>query len=92
MPRQSVPVLVFNQTYTLLTDDDPRQVHEIAEQIDQLMVSIASRSSSGDSTRVAVLACFHLADQLREAEKKLRLFEAKSEHIGTLLEEALEQA
>jgi cell division protein ZapA len=92
MPRQSVPVHVFNQTYTLLADDDPREVQEIAHQIDELMVSIASRGSSGDSTRVAVLACFHLADKLRAAERKLHLFEAKSEHIGTLLEEALEQA
>ena len=92
MPRQSVPVHIFNQTYNLLADDDPREVQEIAQQIDELMVSIASRGSSGDSTRVAVLACFHLADNLRAAEKQLRQFESKSERIGTLLEKAFEQA
>jgi len=56
------------------------------------MTSIANRTSSGDSTRVAVLACLHLADQLRAAEKKLRSFEDKSEQIAAMLENALSEA
>ena len=64
-------------------------MQDIAQQIDELMVSIASRSSSGDSTRIAVMACLHLADKLREAEKKLRQYEVQSERIGSLLDQAL---
>jgi len=37
---------------------------------------------------LAVLACLHLADKLRAAEKKLRRFEDKSEEISSLLEDA----
>ena len=91
MPRQPVRVQIFNQSYSLLVDGDPREVQEIAHQIDELMVSISNRTASGDSTRVAILACLHLADQLRAAEKQLQLFEDKSERISTLLEEALGQ-
>lgn len=91
MPRQSVRVHIFNQTYTLLADEDSSQVEQIARQIDELMVSIAGRASTGDATRVAVLACFHLADKLRTAERKLRQFEDRSEEIATLLESALRQ-
>ncbi|MDP9169114.1 MAG: cell division protein ZapA [Acidobacteriota bacterium] len=90
MPRQPVRVHIFNQAYTLLADDDAREVQEIAHQIDELMVSIASRTASGDSTRVAVLACMHLADQLRTAEKKLKSFENQSARITSMLEEALD--
>jgi hypothetical protein len=36
-----------------------------------------------------VLACLHLADKLRAAERQLRLFEDKSVQIASLLEEAL---
>jgi len=90
MPRQSVRVHIFNQTYTLLAEDDAAEVQEIAHRIDELMVSIAGRTNSGDSTRVAVLACLHLADQLREAEKKLRSYENKSAAISSLLENALQ--
>ncbi len=89
MPRQPVRVHIFNQSYTLLTEDDPADVQNLAHQIDELMVSIAGRGSSGDSTRIAVLACMHLADQLRAAEQKLRGFEAESSRIAAELEAAL---
>ncbi len=91
MSRQPVRVQIFNQSYSLLVDGDPHDVEEIAHRIDELMFSISSRSS-GDATRVAVLACLHLADKLRAAEKRLQLFEDKSDRIVTLLEEALEEA
>lgn len=90
MPKQSVRVHIFNQTYTLLADDDASEVQELAHRIDELMTSIAGRTSSGDATRVAVLACLHLADQLRETENKLRDFEDRSGEIASMLEEALQ--
>jgi cell division protein ZapA len=92
MPRQPVQVRIFDQNYSLLVDGDPRETQEIALQIDELMSTIASRAGSVDSTRVAVLACLHLADKLRTAEKRMHLFEDQSGRIASLLEEALEQA
>ena len=89
MSKQPIRVQIFNQSYSLLVDGDPGEVQEIAHQVDELVASIASRTSSGDSTKVAVLACLHLADKLRAAEKQLQLFEDKSGRIATLLEEAL---
>lgn len=89
MSKQPVRVQIFNQSYSLLVDGDPRDVEEVAQQVDDLVSSIASRTSSTDSTRVAVLACLHLADKLRAAEKQLQQVEHKSERIATLLEEAL---
>ncbi len=92
MSKQPVRVHIFNQSYSLLADGDPREVLETASQVDELMVSIAGRTSSGDSTRVAVLACLHMADQLRSAERKLKQYEEKSEKIASLLGAALDQA
>lgn len=89
MPRQSVRVHIFNQSYTLLTEGDPAEVHAVAHRIDELMTSIAGRSQSGDSARVAVLTCMHLADELRAAEAKLANYERKSEQITEMLEAAL---
>jgi cell division protein ZapA len=88
-PRQSVRVQIFNQSYALLADGDAREVEEIAAQVDELMSSIAHRAASADSTRVAVLACLHLADKLRAAERQLRSCADKSQRIASLLEEAL---
>jgi cell division protein ZapA len=90
--RQSVRVQIFNQTYALLADGDAREVEEIAAQVDELMTAIASRASSADSTRVAVLACLHLADKLRTVERQLRSYADKSQKIANLLEVALIEA
>ena len=89
MPRQQIRVHIFNQTYTLLTDGDEAEVQAIAHEIDELMTSIANRASTGDSTRVAVLACLHLADKLKSSEKKLRVFEDQSGRLSELLDSAL---
>jgi cell division protein ZapA len=90
MAKQPVRVHIFNQTYSLLTDSDPAEVQSLAQEIDDLMSTISSRTGSGDSTRVAVLTCLHLADKLRATEKRLQKFEDKSERITALLEATLE--
>jgi cell division protein ZapA len=92
MPKQPVRVHIFNQSYSLLADGDPREVEAVAREIDELMVSIASGSGTGDSTRVAVLACLHLADKLRTTEAQLHQIEDKSARIAGILEQALDDA
>jgi cell division protein ZapA len=92
MSRQPVRVQIFNQSYSVLVDGDPNDVQEIAHQIDELMFTISNRTSQVDSTRVAVLACLHLADKLRAAEKQLQSFENESERFASLLENALDQS
>ena len=92
MPKQPVRVHIFNQSYTLLADGDPAEVEMVAHEIDELMANIANRAGTGDSTRVAVLACLHLADKLRTTEAQLREIENKSARIADLLEHALDEA
>ena len=96
MAKQPVRVHIFNQAYTLLAEGDPTEVQRAAEEIDNLMVSIAQRTNSADSTRVAVLACLHLADKLhaaeqesRLAEQKVRGYEDRSERLAGLLNRTL---
>src|SRR5690242_11452368 len=69
--KQIVRITIFNQTYTVSTSGDPGDTEELAHQIDELMSSIARRAGNLDSTRTAVLACLHLADRLRAAEREL---------------------
>jgi cell division protein ZapA len=70
-PKQVVRVTIFNQSYSLSTSGDPHDTEELAHEIDELMLSIARRAGNLDSARTAVLACLHLADRLRTAEKQL---------------------
>jgi cell division protein ZapA len=78
--KQIIRVSIFNQTYAVSTSGDPRDTEALAQEIDDLMSSIARRAGNLDSTRTAVLACLHLADRLRNAERKLETLQQSVTH------------
>ena len=88
-----VTVTILSRPYTLVAPGDPREVEEVAASVDQLMLSIASRAPNADSTRIAVLACLHLADRLRSMEREFRglkeRVERKSLEFAGMLEQAM---
>jgi len=94
--KRPVRVTILSQSYTLLTAGDPRDVEELARGVDELMLSIAAKSPNADSTRIAVLACLHLADRLHSLEQDLdhlkQRVDRKTEEFAGLLEQALEGA
>ena len=69
--KQPVRVTILSRPYVLRTTDDPRQVEALANSVNELMLTIASRAPNADSTHIAVLACLHLADKLRLLEHEL---------------------
>lgn len=91
--KQIVRVTIFNQTYTVSTSGSPSQTQELAQEVDELMSSIARRAGNLDSTRTAVLACLHLADRLRATEQRLgdlrQSVEHKSRDFAILLDQVL---
>ena len=88
--RQQVKVTILNQSFTLLTTGNPGDMIELANQVDELMNSIARRSPNLDSTRVAVFACLHLADQLRQrGDAAAEIPEEKMIELARILEEAI---
>jgi len=91
--KKVVRVSIFNQNYTLTSSGDTKVTELLAQEIDELMSSIARRAGNLDSTRTAVLACLHLADKLKSAETELahlkNAVELKSRNFSVLLDEAL---
>jgi cell division protein ZapA len=91
--RKTVRVTIFHQQYTLAATDQEGEVESLAEEVDDLMVELAKQAGNVDSGRVAVLACLHLADRLRAAERdhsglKSRI-DGKSREFSSLLDSAL---
>ncbi len=76
--KKTVRVNIFNQSYSLVTTGDGADVEALAHRVDELMMSIA-RGSNADQSRIAVLACLHMADELRSAEQKLEALRAASQ-------------
>jgi cell division protein ZapA len=94
MPNtEPVRVTIFNQTYTLVASDDASQIEELAQRVDDLMRGIAAKAGNVDATRTAVLACLHLADQLRGLERELNELkhrvDLKTREFSMLLDEAI---
>jgi cell division protein ZapA len=94
--KQPVRVTILSRPYTLLASGDPREVEAVAASVDELMLSIAARAPNADSTRIAVLACLHLADRLRSLESDLsrlkQRVDRKSEEFSVLLEQVISGA
>lgn len=91
--KQPVRVTILSRPYTLLAGGDTREVEEVAASVNDLMLSIAARVPNADSTRIAVLACLHLADKVRALERDLaglrRRVDRKSEEFAGMLERSI---
>jgi cell division protein ZapA len=93
--KQPVRVTILNQQYSLRAAGDPKEVEDVARSVDELLHSIADRAPTADTTRIAVLGCLHLADQLRNLERDLialrNNINDKSERLAELLAELEEE-
>jgi cell division protein ZapA len=91
--KQPVRVTILSRSYVLRTTDDPREVEALANSVNELMLSIASRAPNADSTHIAVLACLHLADRLRLLEHDLSSLkervDRKSGEFAALLDQLI---
>jgi cell division protein ZapA len=91
--KQPVRVTILSRPYTLLATGDPREVEAVAASVDELMLAIAARAPNADSTRIAVLACLHLADRLHALERDLSRLkdrvDRKSVEFAGMLEQAM---
>src|ERR1044071_3397252 len=94
--KQTVQVTILSRPYKLVATGDPREMEEVAASVDELMLAIAAKAPNADSTRIAVLACLHLADKLRLRERELSALQQrvdrKSGEFGAMLEHLIASA
>jgi cell division protein ZapA len=94
--KQSVRVTILSRSFTLRTAGNPADVVKLASSVDELMLAIASKAPNADSTHIAVLACLHLADRLRDLESELvdlkTRVDRKSTQFAGMLEELIASA
>jgi len=92
--KRPVRVTIANQTFTLITSGDDREVLELANRVDELIAGIAKRSSNADTARLAILACLHLADRLHSVEQEMKSMrdrmEARARHFEGLLDQVID--
>ncbi len=87
--KKLVRVTIFQQPYTLRSSGESGDTEALAHAVDDLMNQIATRSAGADPTRVAVLACLHLADKVRQREQEYNRLRTRLEELEERLSETL---
>ncbi len=80
---------IFQQPYTLRVSGEPGETEALAQAVDSLMNQIATRTSAADPSRVAVLACLHLADRIRQLEREIEFRRERAARLERRLSDAL---
>ena len=60
---QGVRVQIYDQYYQLRSESDDNYTRELAQSVDSTMRTIAEKTKTYDSLRLAVLAALHFADE-----------------------------
>lgn len=87
--KTTVRVTIFQQPYTLRASGEPGETEALAQAVDSIMNQIATRTSGADPSRIAVLACLHLADRIRHLEREIEHRQERASKLEARLEEAL---
>ena len=87
-----VPVTIFEQPYSLRSDEDPAYVASLAEYMDERMREVADRTQTADTLKLAILAGLNITDELfhlrREATAPKEL-KKRVARIESILDDAL---
>jgi cell division protein ZapA len=90
---EALRVTIFNRAYTLRAAE-PAELTQLAHQVDDQMRAIASQAGNADSTQVAVLACLHYADRVRELEQEVERLKSsiqdKARQFSLLLDKVVD--
>ena len=91
-----VRVQIYDQEYFMRGDLDADYIKRLAEFVDARMRSIAERTHTVDSLRVAILAALNIADEYHQtkgrSEAAFRQLDLKVEECDAVVDRLLEQA
>jgi len=79
-----VRVEIYDQEYHMRGELDAEYIRRLAQFLDGKMRSIAERTRTVDSLRVAVLAALNIADEYHQLKAK---YEAESQQVSQKVEE-----
>ncbi len=87
--REGIKVEIYDQTYVMKGDLDSDYVHALARMVDAKMRSIATRTRTVDTLRVAVLAAMNIADECQQLRSKMAQVEQKVAECTDVLDDLL---
>lgn len=83
-PEGEIRVVIYDQEYRMRGRLDPEYIRELGQFVDAKMRSVAARTQTVDSLRVAVLAALNIADEYHQ-------FKARQDAEATELEQKVDE-
>ncbi|HLW79125.1 MAG TPA: cell division protein ZapA [Terriglobia bacterium] len=91
-----IRVTIYDQEYRMRGRLDPDYIRELGQFVDSKMRSVAARTQTVDSLRVAVLAALNIADEYHQLKARQDAADAeldqKVDEYSGLLDQMLKQA
>lgn len=87
---EGVRVEIYDQAYSMRGELDADYIRELARFVDDKMRSIAARTSTVDSLRVAILAALNIADECHQLKSQVEQVEQRIGRCSAALEELVE--
>lgn len=85
MAAEQVSLRIYGETYTLRTDEDPGYAEEVAGYVDARMREVAASGKVVVTSRIAVLAAMHIADELLKLRREVERSRGEDDsRLGTL--------
>ncbi len=82
MAKGPIRVVIYDQEYNMRGELDPEYIRLLGEFVDAKMRSIAARTQTVDSLRVAILAALNIADEYHQLRAR---HEAVGKEVGKKL-------
>lgn len=86
-------VKIFGRDYPIASDQNPEYIKRLAEFVDKKMNEMAQEGDSLSTSRIAVLACLNIADELmrtkNEKDKFIRLIDGRITKVAKMVEEKI---
>ncbi len=86
-----VDVEIFGKVYTVRGDKDPDYVRRVAEFVDRKMREIAQVTDTVSTSRIAILACLNVADELMTMLEESEEIKTRMKNLTRRIEENLDQ-
>ena len=87
--REGIKVEIYDQSYVMKGELDEEYVQALARMVDAKMRSIATRTRTVDTLRVAVLAAMNIADECQQLRSKMARVEQKVAECSDVLDDLL---
>lgn len=69
--KQRTTVSIYGQNYTVVGQESPAHIKEVAQEVDQKMREIKKRNPYLDTTRLAVLTAVNVVDECKKLQLSL---------------------